>query len=207
MIYKNSIKLIFSNFSLVWKLLVYLMICVLFVGCFYNFICSPILQELGIIQVLSRIPDAIKEFFASFEFSEFLLEIRESFSMLIDCVYEGFIAYWWKFLLLALFGLFLPYFIINFYMLSTCNVLHNYMGSCLNFGFTGSVFVNFWKNVRFTLFNTFVMLPIRILTFLLCIKLFVIMFRANFVLRIFAPFVFMIVYILLTSIRLTISCL
>lgn len=199
--YRNSFKLIFSNFGLVWKLLCYFLIILLVTGGISYAVASPIFNEIGLSEVLAKFPASFEEFIRSLDAKSFLVQIDNITTEGVDLIVGNFTNIWYLLGILAVVSVIIPSMLNNFYLMSTCNVLHYYMGSCTKFGFTASVFVNFWKNVRYQLACLVTILPLKLLTYYAVIRSFGILASSSLVIKILAPFIIMAIYVILTALR------
>lgn len=160
MMYKNTFKLIFSNFSLVWKILAYLIISFLcVVGLIYA--CSlpmvNILQEKG---VLPGIADLFNEFGTDFNVYKLLVAVVNTIESFCMIIVENISNLWIYVTLLMVIIVFVRPLICGFYKFATCNELYYYMSSNIKMGFTTSLFSTFKTNLKFQLCSILVNFPI-----------------------------------------------
>ena len=203
MMYKNSLKLIFSNFSLVWKLLIYFLIGASICGVISYFLSGLVSNNLGITETISQIPEMIKRIPETFDLRTFFINLREVLINCLTIIINNFQNIWyWAILYVVLFML-VPSVIFDFYLMSTCNVLHFYMGSCVNFAFTASIFMNFKKNFRYQLASVITLFPLKILTYAIVVNSFVLL-KFSGILGFFAPFIIVSIFVLLTAFRISI---
>ena len=66
MLYKNTIKMIFSNFNIVWKLLTYLLIVFLITAIPTIFLINPIINTISGAEGFKSLVTLIKEFSTDF---------------------------------------------------------------------------------------------------------------------------------------------
>ena len=204
MMYKNSFKLIFSNFHLVWKLLFFFVIIVGALGYLSYIACQSIFDIIGVSSILTDLFDQFNIFIQTFDAPSFLVSVETSATAVVELIIGNIANIWHYLLLLGLIFIIVPAIVNNFYLLSTCNVLHHYMGSNVNFGFTASLFVNFWKNVRYQLVCLITIVPIKFLTYLLVIKSFALFSSPEIIIRVLSPVIITGIYVLLTSLRVAI---
>lgn len=165
MMYRNTFKLIISNFNLVWKILLYLLfssVCVL--GLAYA--CSlPIINLLHEQGIVTMFVDLFKEFSHSFNVYELLsgfVTLIENFCTVIAVNINRL----WLYIVLFLFIVIIVRAFLNgFYRFATTNALYNSMSSNIKIGFTTSLFSCFGLNIRYQLASLIVQLPLDILLF------------------------------------------
>ena len=193
MMYKNSFKLVFSNFNLVWKLLLYFLVILLVFGSLTYFTCRSLFDVIGITEVLKEVIEEFNVFITTFDATTFLVEVENAVDIVVSLVITNIGQIWHYFLILGLVFIILPSMFNNFYLLSTCNVLHHYMGSNSSFGFTASLFVNFWKNIRYQLMCLVTILPIKLATYYLVIKSFALLSSPYLFIKVLSPFIITVV--------------
>lgn len=203
MMYKNSFKLVFSNFNLVWKLLLFFIFVVALFGSIGYFACQSIFDSIGISGILADVVEDFNTFIKTFDATTFLVAIEAAATEVSNLVVNNIADIWQYFLIMALIFVILPSIVHNFYLMSTCNVLHHYMGSNSNFGFTASLFCGFWKNVRYQLMCLVTIFPMKMLTYFLVVRSFALLGSSILALKILSPFIITSVYVILTSLRVT----
>ena len=124
MMYRNSFKLIFSNFGLVWKLLCYFLIILLVTGGISYAVASPIFNGIGLSEVLAKFPASFEEFIRSLDAKSFLVQIDNITTEGVDLIVGNFTNIWYLLGILAVVSVIIPSMLNNFYLMSTCNVLH-----------------------------------------------------------------------------------
>ena len=149
MMYKNTFKLIFSNFNLVWKILAYLIISSLCViGLIYA--CSlPIVNVLEDKGVLPGIANLFTEFGVDFNVYKLLVDVVNTIETFCDVIVENISNLWIYVTLLLVIIVFVRPLICGFYKFATCNELYFYMSSNIKMGFTTSLFSTFKTNLKF----------------------------------------------------------
>ena len=160
MMYKNTFKLIFSNFNLVWKILAYLIISSLCViGLIYA--CSlPIVNVLQTEGVLPGIANLFTEFGTDFNVYKLLVDVVNTIETFCIVIVENISNLWIYVALLMAIIVFVRPLICGFYKFATCNELYFYMSSNIKMGFTTSLFSTFKTNLKFQLCSFLVNCPI-----------------------------------------------
>lgn len=160
MMYKNTMKLIFTNFNLVWKILAYLILswlCV--IGLLYA--CSlPIINVLNEQGVLASIADMFNNFGTNLNVYELIVGVVETIDAFVDVIISNISNLWVYVMLLLVIIVFVRPFICGLYKFATSHELYNYMSSNIKIGFTTSLFSCFGKNVKYLLCSVLVQFPI-----------------------------------------------
>jgi len=203
MMYKNTFKLLFSKFNLVWKLLLYFII-ILLVCCGINYLANLIVDNKAIFaDVFAQIPKSYENLFNSFDLTRFFLEIERLFTDIFSVIVLHFAEIWPNLLVFMIFSVILPFMLHNYYTIACSNVMNYYMGSCFNFGFTASLCANFWKNIRYQLLSVVTILPLKLVTYYLLIESFLLFSHQEALVRLLAPLIIIVGYILISALRVT----
>ncbi len=200
MIYKNAIKVLFSNFSTVWKMMLYFLLVFLFGGVLLFLCVNPILKTIEDAGFFTQFVDMYAAFLDKLD----LPLLFENFAVLLQNIFE-FVStninqLWTWFLGIFVVTFFLNSFLLNLVNMPTCMSLHLYIGSMHKGGFFSSFGDSFAKNLKFNLIKWLVALPVNILyfgIFLLSLKLFGISWYMN----ILAVFIIIIGFIVLFAFK------
>ena len=199
MTYFYSIKVLFSNFNLMWKQLLYLVICSLLGFGLLYLIGRPILQALleeGLIEKLYLI---IKNFTFSFNLDKCFNSINELIGQLKEILNFSYINFkantiWFIIVSVAI----IPYIIsLSNYSLSEC--LYSHLSSNCKKPFTVAFIENFFKNLLYTLLKLIIVIPFVILTCYI-VKVTYLSFPSNEIFSLFAPIIILIEIIALFTI-------
>ncbi len=201
--YKNSIKIVFSNFSIVWKSMLYfLLVMLMVVGLLYLAI-NPIFELLKSSGFVADALNVYTGFLTSLNFSNLLLSVKDLGTQLLTIFEENISTIWINFTAI---GLILGFFMViasNMAIVPMSNSLNYYMGSINNYGFYSSFSDTFGKSIKITLIQYLVALPLDMIImtiFVFSLRL----FNASWWLISFlAPFIIMSLFILLVAIRYT----
>lgn len=202
MLYKNSLKLIFSNFSLVWKLLIYILCATVF--CFgLCYVCSiPTLNLLRAEGWFSLIKNAYEEFVVSFSFSGFsanIVEIYEKFMLIIG---SNFKQIWFSLIMFCFVLIVLFSFVAGFIYMPMCGVLYHSMSSNTKTSLTENFIIHFKRNLKYSLLNTFVGLPLNLIIFYIIIKGMVLISKLSSDLLFLAPAFAILAFVVLFALKL-----
>lgn len=200
MLYKNSIKILFSNFNIVWKSIIYYLLS--FVACIgLIFLClNPVYKILDNSGFWTMIVDSYTNFLSSLD----LNQLMEMVNYLIDKFWEVMVAnisqFWFSFISVAVVGLFFATIIANLTIMPSCNTLHYYMGSMNKHGFWSSFNETFWKSLKVQLVHFLISIPINAVNVVLLI-LGIKLFSSYWLLSIFAGFLIVLEIVLLVAFK------
>lgn len=203
MLYKNSIKILFSNFHIVWKSILYFLIVFLVsIGLLYLCI-NPIFLTLKESGIISEAVGIYTEFMTSLNLSEMGVAINELFESLFEVLINNISNLWISFA-----GIFLIIFVFsvilnNLSIMANCNSLHYYMGSMNKSGFYSSFYDTVGKSIKVQLAYFIVSLPIKIINLTLIILTFR-LFKVSILWSILAVFITIVLYIILVAFKVTI---
>lgn len=161
MIFKNTFRLIVSNFSSVWKLLLYYVICIALTVLVCGWFLVPLIRELSVAGVFASIVDFFSQIFSRpvAESAEVLSEIwsniMEILQANVSLKFNSIFIMAWMLFVLPL--------TIKMGELACGEVLYGYMTSAVKYGFTGRYIKNFGKSFVFSLVSFFVGLIFNIL--------------------------------------------
>ncbi len=202
MMYKNTCKLIFSNFHLVWKTLLYQIFASLVcVG--LMFACSlPIVNVIKSNGVFSLISNSFNDFSNTFNiyklFSDLILAVETFFNVILANI-----STLWLYIILLLFILIIVRTVIsNYSHFATTNVLYNYLSCNIKVSYTANLTQNFWKNLKFQISYLFIQLPIDILIIYCAYVLFKWLLSVSGLILI-APIILIMLLVLVYSFKIT----
>ncbi len=203
MLYKNSIKLLTSTFGLVWKQLVYSLIC-LAVG-----LLSAYLFLQPVIDCLTN-AGWIKEFTSIFEtvytnFSEIGVVVENTFVHFLKIITDNFASLWGYFLGMFIVSVMIPSIMLNYSQYVLCKVSGDQMSSLMQSGYTKTVFESFKQGFLYALAKFIYDLPFAIVKFgIICIY---VKFATNLVMTIVLLSLMSLLFLAIEALRITIfSC-
>lgn len=200
MIYKNSLKILFSNFDIVWKTIIYYIFVFLITGGLCFLCINPIyklLEESGIVTGFLTI---YSDFLTNLNLTELFSSLNELIEQLGLVLSENLKVVWINFAGLGIIIFFVRFFLNNLTVMASCNSLHYYMGSMNEHGFWLSFRETFTKNLKTQLAYFLVIFPLDIIyigLFVLSLKL----FSISFVMSVFAIILIIVGFALLFAFR------
>lgn len=138
MVFKNSIKLFFANFSTMWKMLLYYIICLCVIFCLALPVIDPITQAVNASGVLEEIKSVLTQFNISANIFTLFEQVYLIFILIFNVITDIFAtnAFAVIYILFLLFWL-LP-FLLDLAEIPTCEMIYGYMSSCTKYGFTST---------------------------------------------------------------------
>ena len=156
MIFRNTIRLLLSNFSNVWKVLLYYIICIaLTIGVCYT-IASPILSKLSEAGVFKSIVDLLNSMISSVpskSVSSLNDILNTAWQVLVNNPQFGF-----NYAFLIIWILFIFPFTLDLAQLALGEVLYGFMTSQVKYSFSGRFIKNISKSLLYSLVRYFVIL-------------------------------------------------
>ena len=206
MMYKNSVKLLFSNFSLVWKTLLYNLIIIGIVGVLAYFSAVPVYDVLKLNGFFESVHDIFANFVENLNLRNFFKDIGACGKLFADIINNNFSDIWVSIVLFLLSIFVFGKLMFGLIKLPTQNVLYASMSNNMKVGTFTSFVANFKKVMLFELSKFVITFPIDILiayAIILCFRL----FKVGGTISILAPFIIVIIAIVLVAIRITMfSC-
>lgn len=201
--YKNSIKIVFSNFNIVWKSMLYFLGVAVFASLLLYFSVSPIFELLKTSGFVTNVVETYTEFLTSLNFSEFMLAIKDLGADIIRIFSENMSTIWINFTLIALILGFVVVVFNHLAIYPMSNSLNYYMSSINSYSFYGSLSDTFGKSLEVTLVKYLVSLPIDfIIAIIVCFSLG--LFNTKiWIVSFFAPFLIMLIVVVLFAIKST----
>lgn len=200
MTFKNSIKILFSNFNLVWKMLLFFVVVFAVMAFALYLIVEPIIQMIDAAGFFARFVDLYTDFLSSLN----LTGLFDSIAQLVDEIFvfigENISTLWYSFLGAFVMGLGINCILCNLVNYACCNSLHLYMGSMTKQGFFTSLAEDYSKNLRIQIAYYFVTLPINLIGIVLLI-LSLQLFNISWAISLIAVFVIIIGFILFMSFK------
>ena len=172
MMFRNSVKLLFSNFATVWKLLLYYLIITLIgVG-----LVAPVFSSVVEVFRSHNFFEVLVDLLTTFNLGTNILSIFASFgtviSTLVACILDYFVIHTWLAVYLTfLFVVLLP-FLYELGGIAAGEILYGYMSSQAQVNFTGRIFSSVRKSFKYILAKLLIATPINSLIFFLIYKVF-----------------------------------
>ena len=200
MLYKNSLKILFSNFKNVWKSALYFLGLAI-VSIILIYICvRPIYSMLESSGFVAGLIDVYSSFMKSLNLENLLLSIKDLGVELLNILSSNIGALWINFLGIFCTVFVFDVFVANLSIMANCNSLNYYMGSMNENGFYMSSGDTLGKNIKVSIAHFFVSLPIKLIIvglFVLSLKL----FSLTWLWSVFAVFIIICMLVLLISFK------
>jgi hypothetical protein len=201
--FRNSLRILFSNFTLVWKILVYKLLATLIVFSVATIFAMPLLEVLNqnnfFTKVYTEFSNAALNFNIHYTLNAFYVTINEFLSIVSANISQVGLSLT---LVLATI-LILGNYIIGLSDLAVNEYLNGYMSSNANFSFTSSFVRVFPKAVKLQTAKLFINLPFNILIAFLIYLTLPLLNNTSEVIAIFAPFIIITLSTVLISANLT----
>ena len=206
MMYKNSMKLLFSNFNIVWKVLLYVIVMFLIVFGLAYATALPVFNVL----VNSGFVESVKSLFETFINNlngvDLFRGIGELSIHFVDTIFANFHSIG-IYIILFIFEIFVfGRFLMGLTHLTISEMLYSSMSSNLKVGFLYTLFTNFRKIILLELSKFIITFPLDMLigyVIIMCFKLFAIKGIVAFL----TPFIIVLVSVVLISFRVALfSC-
>lgn len=193
-------KLLLTNFSLVWKVLVMLLVSSAVLVTLIYFTLKSVVMMLIDSGVLNVFVEAYSTFMTELNLSLFLQSLGDGVVKLIDWFETVFPSIWVNILLFVLLiGIFRSV-IYNLAYMPITNTLNYYMGSMTKYSFVNSFVSTFGLNLRYQLVYIFTLLPIKLLTTYAIMQMFR-LFTINGLFPMITLFLIILAFTLLSVIR------
>lgn len=165
MSYKNTMKLFASNFMLVWKQVLYLLICFMIaVLCTYT-TARPIVSLLRDNNIINEIKLLIDTVYNSP--SEVAYEISLTLKHLIDVVLSNFSSIWINLVGLLILGIFVPYMLTQMSFYNITSILYQKFSMNMNVNYIQNGFNVLKKSFKFAFANILINIPFLAIVVLL----------------------------------------
>lgn len=200
MLFKNSIKILFSNFNIVWKMMLYLLLAFLFWGLVIFLLATPIVKMIDTAGFFNRFVDLYTEFLTSLNLTSLFDSIAQLFDEVIIFISENMSELWPYFIALGGVCLVVMPISINLICMPSCTSLHLYMGSLARQGLGVSFKENLGKNFKIQLAYYITTLPINLLGIGLLFASFRLL-NISWIVTLVIVFCIIILFILFTSFK------
>lgn len=198
MTYKNSFKLLFSNFSLVGKVLCFLLINLIIIFGLSYVLVLPITELLSQNNWFLNARSYYTNFLGNLNLPLAVENVGVLFTDFINIITTNFNQIYLNviFLLFTLFvfGAFLN----GLYSIVITNVLYFFMSNNVKFGFLPSFVATLRKNLKYNLLSLVTQLPINLIIYVIIFYMFH-LFTLGGVVAFLAPFLIVLAYILLKA--------
>ncbi len=168
MSYKNTVKLFASNFTLVWKQLLYLFVCGILFGVCAYLAGKPIIDLLYSSNVVHEAKVFVETAYTSP--SEIALKLSDLFKHALTVLFvENFSSIWLTFFALIILCIFLPYVLIQISYFNITSILYQKLSMNMNVGYFQNGLKVLGKGIIYALTNILFGLPFLALNILLLV--------------------------------------
>lgn len=200
MMFLDTLKLTFNNVNLLWKVLLYHLICIVLVSGVTVAICYPLITNLSSAGFFADIVGLVEQNMFNLRLDQTLVTVADIINKFIDIVVSDLPLYLPYTIagiaMLAIFGEFLG----GLAEIPTKECLYGYMGSWSRLGFMGCYIKNLGRSVKYSLTKLLVVLPFDLILIAGIIAL-MYLYKLGFVWSVFAPFLIILALTLFIAIR------
>ena len=205
MLYKNTFKIMFSNGSLIWRVLLFLLCAVGILIGLGALILSPIHKVLVAAGFFIMISDSYHAFINAMNLKQLFVDIgdivEKFFSIIIDNISELLPSI----IIFVFFIVFVCTLVTRFYTMTTTICVNYYMHSNAKVKLSNNIFNSFGKNIKYLLVYAITILPLNILIYA-AVFFMLRFFEADGLLFALAPFLIILTYTLLSTLKTTLFC-
>jgi hypothetical protein len=163
MIFRNTIRLLLTNFSNVWKVLLYYVICISLSLCVCYFLASPIIAKLVEAQIFVEFGQAFGGLFSRpFQASATIFE--QLFAKVVEVLTTN-IQFRFNYIFLGVWILFIFPLTFDFAQLASGEVLYGFMTSQVQYSWTGRFIKNIGKSVLYSVLRYCAVLVFNVVAF------------------------------------------
>lgn len=157
MSYKNTVKLFASNFTLVWKQVLYCVICTLIFALLSYSTISPVLDLLKENNIFIELENLFEVVYGSPK--QLALTLSDWSKHLIDVLFTNFTSIIWNLIGTAILGIFLPYIAIQMSFFNVSSIIHQKVTMNMDVPYVQNLISNLWISLRYALTKFLFTLP------------------------------------------------
>lgn len=157
MSYKNTMKLFASNFTLVWKQALYLVLCLLFFVLCSSTVVNPIINLLRSNGVFAECKIIIETVYNSP--SEFALQLSNTLKHTVSVIFGNFSSISWSFVGTILLCVVVPYILVQMSFYNLSSILYQKLTMNMNVNYLQNSFQTLGKGLRFAFASLVIGLP------------------------------------------------
>lgn len=177
MSYKNTMKLLASNFMLVWKQVLYLLICFMFaILCVYT-TAQPIVSLLREHNIIYEIKMIVETVYNSP--SDFALQLSEVLKHLINVVFSNFSNIWVSLFGFFILGIFVPYILIQMSFYNISSILYQSLSMNMQVNYVQNGVQQLKQSFKYAIANIIFNLPFLAIVILL-IEIYLLLANSTF---------------------------
>lgn len=203
MLYKNTFKIFFSNGSLIWHTLLYLLISGAVVFGAGALILSPLYQLLSDVGWTTAVSDSYMNFLNHINLKQLLIDIGDNGRWFVQVIIDNFDSLVLYVVLFVVVVVILGSMLVRFFTMSASTCVNYYMNSNVKASFPNNIFTSFYRNLRYQLAYSITILPLNIGIFALVVYMLK-MFDNDGFLFFIAPFAIVLTISLLSALKTTI---
>ncbi len=202
MLYKNTFKIFFSNGSLIWHTLLYLLISASIVFGAGTLILSPLYHTLSEVGWTTAISDSYMNFLNQINLKQLLIDIGDNGRWFVQIIIDNMGKLLPYIILFVIVIIVVGSIVVRFYTMSASTCVNYYMNSNVKASFPNNIFTSFYRNFRYQLAYTVTVLPINIAIYSLIIYMLK-LFESEGFLFIITPFILVLTFTILASLKMT----
>ncbi len=200
MMFLDTLKLTFNNANLLWKVLLYHLVCIVLVSGVTVAVCYPLISNLSSAGFFADIVALAEHNAFNLRLDQTLITVADILNKFIDIVVSDLPLYLpytiAAIAIIMIFGEFLG----GLAEIPTKECLYGYMGSWSRLGFMGCYIKNLGRSVKYSLAKLLIVLPFDLILIAGIIAL-MHLYKLGFVWSVFAPFLIILALTLFLSIR------
>ena len=201
MMYKNTFRLLFANYSKVWKTFLYILLALAITCGLAVAVGFPIYKQLLDAGIFTQFNDIYADFVARLNLQNFIISLGEWLTDFIDVIFSNMdklLVYIILFILvISVFGSI----VVGAYNFAYTGSMNYFMNSSVSSPFTSNLIINANKSLTYHLVNLFILQPINLAITILVV--FSLNMLTDVKLMWLAPFAAMFIYSFLTALKLT----
>lgn len=171
MVFRNAFRLLLSNFSSVWKVLVYYLICIALTVAVCYYVAEPIIAELSKANVFQDFVDMLNNIF--YQKEGVIATTIETTNKILSTAWEvlksNLQVFMFNYIFVIVWVVFVLPFMFDLAQLALGEVLYGFMTSQVKYGFTGRYIKNIGKGCIYSVSRYFVQLILNAITMFLFI--------------------------------------
>lgn len=202
MLYKNTFKIFFSNGSLLWHTLLYLLLSVGVVFGLGALVLSPLYDLLVEVGWTVAVKNSYLDFLSHIDIRQLLVSIGDNWRWFLQIVFDNINSLVPTIIMFVVIIVIIGTMLVRFYTMSASTCVNYYMNSNVKASFPNNIFTSFYRNLRYQLAYSITLLPINLGIFALVVYMLK-LFEFDGWLFFLAPFIIILTYTLLTSIKMT----
>ena len=202
MMYKNSFRILFSTANLIWKVMLYFIVVGAVIGGLTYVSALPIINVLGGANFFTNLNDIFVSFFSNLNLSELFVNLREIIKDFVTIISQNINSLMLYIILFIFMLVILGSFLKGLYSAICGGVLYNSMSNNIKQPFISSFRANLVKAIKLELARLTIILPVNVATAVIMYYMFTLTTFGG-VMYILAPFLIMLVYVILIALKTT----